>query len=375
MSAIRVLHVYKVYYPDHHGGIEQVICQLATANAPMGVDNTVLCLSRAPQASAIQRPECTVVQTKMLFEKASAPIGTEIFKIFPEMVRQSDILHYHFPYPLQDVLHLFYGTKRPSVLTYHSDIIRQQRIKQVYEPLVMHRFLKRISAIVATSPNYFRTSNILQRYKEKVEVIPIGVDPAAYPEPDAQRLAMWRERLPEPFFLFVGVLRYYKGLDILLEAAVGSPHRIVIAGVGPYETALKDKAAALGLKNVTFLGWIEDVDKLALLQNCHGVVFPSHLRSEAFGVTLLEGAMCGKPLISTEIGTGTSYVNEHNVTGFTIAPSDPIALRQAMDTLAEDPDLAARFGRAARQRFESHFTAETMATQYQALYRRLLDGA
>nr|AIA85260.1 Glycos_transf_1 [uncultured Pseudomonas sp.] len=111
---------------------------------------------------------------------------------------------------------------------------------------------------------------------------------------------------------------------------------------------------------------------MALLQLCRAVVFPSHLRSEAFGVTLLEGAMHGKPLISTEIGTGTSYVNEHNVTGLTVAPSDPTALRTAMDTLAGDPALAARFGQAARLRFETHFTAREMARQYVELYQTLI---
>lgn len=375
MKTLRVLHVYKVYYPDSHGGIEQVICQLATANKSMGVENTVLCLSRTPRPDPISRPECRVIQTKALLDKASTPLGIEILSTFKRLVRQADIVHYHFPYPLQDLLHVAYGTRTPSVVTYHSDIIRQQRIKKLYEPLLMHRFLRRVSAIVATSPNYFRTSNILQRYQEKVSVIPIGIDPEAYPSPGPERLAKWHARLPAPFFLFVGVLRYYKGLDILLEAAAGAPHQVVIAGVGPYEASLKAKAETLGLDNVTFLGWIDDADKMALLQCCQGVVFPSHLRSEAFGVTLLEGAMCGKPLISTEIGTGTSYVNEHNVTGFTIAPSDPAALRQAMDTLAADPSLASAFGQAARERFATHFTAQAMARQYVELYRRLLQTA
>lgn len=370
-TPLRVLHVYKVYYPDSHGGIEQVICQLAGAARCMGVESRVLCLSRTPRSQPIQRPECVVHQTKTLLDKASTPLGLEIFRTFPGLARQADILHYHFPYPVQDLLHVLHGTRLPSVVTYHSDIIRQQRMKKLYEPLLMHRFLGKVSSIVATSPNYFRTSDILQRYKDKVTVIPIGVDPSAYPAPGPERLAHWRARLPEPFFLFVGVLRYYKGLDILLDAAAGTPHRVVIAGAGPYAETLQRKAGAMGLDRVQFLGYIDEVDKMALLQLCRGVVFPSHLRSEAFGVTLLEGAMCGKPLISTEIGTGTSYVNEHNVTGLTVAPSDPEALRAAMNTLATDDALVARFGQAARDRFETHFTAQEMARQYVALYRTL----
>lgn len=71
----------------------------------------------------------------------------------------------------------------------------------------------------------------------------------------------------------------------MLEAAQGCDCPIAILGCGPLE------AEALGLSNVHFLGWQSDEDKVALLTLCTGVVFPSHLRSEAFGVALVEGAM------------------------------------------------------------------------------------
>ena len=80
----------------------------------------------------------------------------------------------------------------------------------------------------------------------------------------------------------------------------------------------------------SFLGAIPDEDKVALLTLCYGVVFPSHLRAEAFGVSLLEGAMFGKPMISSEIGTGTSHVNVGGVTGLVVPPGDSAALRAAL---------------------------------------------
>ncbi|MCA1985161.1 MAG: glycosyltransferase, partial [Desulfovibrio sp.] len=123
-TPLRVLHVYKVYYPDSHGGIEQVICQLAGAARCMGVESRVLCLSRTPRSQPIQRPECVVHQTKTLLDKASTPLGLEIFRTFPGLARQADILHYHFPYPVQDLPHALHGTRPPSVVTSHSDLIR-----------------------------------------------------------------------------------------------------------------------------------------------------------------------------------------------------------------------------------------------------------
>ena len=117
-----------------------------------------------------------------------------------------------------------------------------------------------------------------------------------------------------------------------------------------------------------------DDDKVALLSLCYALTFPSHLRSEAFGISLLEGAMFGKPMISTEIGTGTSYVNLDGETGIVVAASDPGALRDAMGKLWADEALAARFGVAARARFLAMFTADKMADAYVGLYRRLCPG-
>jgi rhamnosyl/mannosyltransferase len=127
----------------------------------------------------------------------------------------------------------------------------------------------------------------------------------------------------------------------------------------------------LQLSNVDFVGPVGDEDKVALLTLCHALTFPSHLRSEAFGISLLEGAMFGKPLITAEIGTGTSFVNADGETGLVVAPDDRGALRHAMQTLWDDTPLASRLGKSARQRFETLFTANHMVDDYVDLYRRL----
>ena len=185
-------------------------------------------------------------------------------------------------------------------------------------------------------------------------------------------MARWRERLGERFFLFVGVMRYYKGLHILLEALKGVDYPVVIVGAGPLEVELHAQAAALGLRNVQFLGRLDDEDKAALLELSYAIVFPSDLRSEAFGISLLEGAMYGKPMISSEIGTGTSYINSHGETGLVVPPSDPPALRQAMRTLWDNPQQAAVMGVKAEARYRQLFSAEEMGRQWAALYEEVL---
>jgi rhamnosyl/mannosyltransferase len=121
-----------------------------------------------------------------------------------------------------------------------------------------------------------------------------------------------------------------------------------------------------------FVGKVSEEDKAALFHLCYAVTFPSHLRSEAFGISLLEGAMYGKPLISSEIGTGTTYINIDGETGVVIPPSDPLALRHAMVKLWNDPELAMEMGKNAQRRFEELFTAERMTESYVELYRKVL---
>ena len=103
------------------------------------------------------------------------------------------------------------------------------------------------------------------------------------------------------------------------------------------------------------------------------MVFPSNLRSEAFGISLLEGAMFGKPLISSEIGTGTTFINIDQQTGIVVPPSSPKHLYLAMTYLWNNPVIAKRMGLNAAERFKKIFTADNMNKSYAALDRRLID--
>ena len=82
--------------------------------------------------------------------------------------------------------------------------------------------------------------------------------------------------------------------------------------------------------------------------------------------------MFGKPLISSEIGTGTTFINIANETGLVVSPRDPNELRAAMRYLWENPDKASAMGRNARSRYLRYFTADQMALAYGKLYQSVL---
>jgi rhamnosyl/mannosyltransferase len=369
---MRILHFFKTYLPDSVGGIEQVIYQMCRSGTAHGIDNDVLTLSLDPQPSLIQLDGHRVHRAHLDLQVASTGFSYSVLARFRELAAEADIINYHFPWPFMDLVHFLSGVRKPRVVTYHSDIIRQKHLLTLYKPL-MHRFLAQADRIVAASPNYLGTSEVLQRYRHKTEVIPYGLDKSGYPQPGAERLERWRQEVGEGFFLFVGVMRYYKGLHILLEAVEGTGYPVVIVGAGPLEQQLKAQAAALGVEHhVRFVGRVSEEDKVALLQLSRAIVFPSHLRSEAFGISLLEGAMYGKPMISSEIGTGTSYINAAGVTGLVVPPSDPQAFRQAMTRLWENPVEGTEMGANAEARYRELFTAQEMGRRWAKLYREVL---
>lgn len=368
---MKVLHFFKTYWPDTFGGVERTIHAIATGSARYGVTSEVLSLSRKPQENSQLFDGHMAHKSQLDIALASTDMSRAVFSRFRELSAQADIVHFHFPWPWMDLVHLAARHNKPTVLTYHSDIVKQKALLQLYKPL-MNRFLGSVDRIVATSPNYIRSSPVLQRFAGKTRPIAIGLDEAAYPPVDAALRADWAQRLPKRFFLFVGVMRYYKGAHILLEAAKKTGFDVVLVGDGPMLSSLRDQAARDNLANVHFLGALPDADKVALLDLCEAFVFPSPLRSEAFGLSLVEAEIFSKAMISCEIGTGTSYVNLDGETGLVIPPNDADALASAMTRLWNDSAQTAAFGAAARRRYDELFTADRMARGYVELYAELL---
>jgi glycosyltransferase involved in cell wall biosynthesis len=361
---LRVLHFFKTSLPDTFGGVERVIDTLATGCRPHGVESEVLSLSRDRQPRVTHDLGYRLTRAHQDFEVASTGFSLSGARMFADRVRAVDLVHYHFPWPYMDALHFLLRVNKPSVVTYHADILRRTVMYRLYKPL-MSRFLGSVDKIVATSAVYAETSEVLSHYREKTVVIPLGI--AAAQQPDAADHARWDARLPPRFFLFIGVLRHYKGLQTLLAAARQTRLPLFILGDGPLMGDMQE--AVRSLDNVVLLGRLGERDKQVLLERCLALVLPSHDRSEAFGVALLEAQMAARPAISCEVGSGTSYVNVDGVTGLVVPPKDGASLAQAMDRLWQDPLMAHAMGQAGHERRARLFQADRMARQYSRLYR------
>lgn len=373
---INVLHVYRTYFPDPPGGVQEAIRQIALATNAHEIESRIFSLSPKPIPREIDRLEGRVIRSRSWFSPASCDLGgIDSLLSFREAAGWADVIQYHFPWPFADILHFLGNTDKPSVLTYHSDIVRQRVLGPLYSPL-MNRMLRSMSAVVATSPTYAMTSPALNSkvLPDRLKTIPLGIADCRDLEVDSVIELKLLNRCfvsSRPFVLALGAMRYYKGFHTLIEAASEIDGAIVIAGSGPEELKLKNLAAEKGVSNVIFAGQISDEEKITLLRHCSVFVLPSHLRSEAFGMVLVEASMFGKPMVCCEIGSGTSYVNKHDETGFVVPPESPGRFAKAVNALLSNELLAAQMGLAARQRYERLFSSAALGRAYSALYREV----
>lgn len=367
---MKVLHIYRSYFPETVRGIPEAIRQIALGTKALGVESSIFVLSKSSSAAHQVLPEGGIFRERSWISPASCDIGAlAAIRTFARLAATSDVIHYHLPWPYAHGLDVLVRPEPPAVATWHSDVVRQRLFGRLIAPLT-NTALQRISHIAATSEAYAKSSPTLARsdISRKVRAIPLGMA-----ETDSV-LAARRTAKRAPFFLFLGALNYYKGLPFLLEAAEHIGAHVLFAGDGPDRTALQLRARRLRRAKVEFLGHISDSDKYHLLASCSALILPSHLRAEAFGMVLLEASMCGTPMITCETGTGTSFVNEHGVTGLVVPPADVDALAAAMQQISSNRTQSDAFGRAARHRYEALFSGAPTAEAYRQLYRDALGG-
>jgi rhamnosyl/mannosyltransferase len=183
-----------------------------------------------------------------------------------------------------------------------------------------------------------------------------------------------RQEIGTPFVLFIGRLINYKGLRYLITAMKGVKAKLVIIGEGPLEYELRTLAYNLDLEDRVIFLKVPYFEPLgSYIDACDLFVLPSVMRSEAFGLVLLEAMACRKPVVTTELGTGTSFVCLNGVTGIVVPPKDPKALEEAINKILNNPNLAKKFGESGRRRVEEEFGLEKMGDAFLDLYKKVLN--
>jgi glycosyltransferase involved in cell wall biosynthesis len=232
--------------------------------------------------------------------------------------------------------------------------------------------LESIHAVVVVLSSRMRISLAEHNFQlPDIELIPNGVDITRFaPVADGTSPA---ER--GQVVVCVSGLRYEKGIDVLLQAwsAVcrqAPQARLIIVGSGSLKSQLERMAGELGVAgSLEFTGLQGDVPA----QLCRGslAVLPS--RWEGMPNAVLEAMACGLPCVATRV-SGSEDIVEHGVNGLLVEPEDYRAMAQALLTLLADPLLIQKYGRAARETIEKHYSLERVVDRYVELYQRITVG-
>ena len=372
---MRVLQISK-FYPPVLGGIETVAGALGTGLNRHGVRTDVLCANHR----LLTRHE-TAGSGYDVWRAGSfgSLLSTSMAWAMPGLLARRrthyDMLHVHMPDPMAAAAVYLSRPRLPLVLHWHSDVIRQRWALRLYEPL-QRWLLERADAIVATSPAYAESSEPLRPWRHKVRVVPIGIDDnrqAARPERVEELRRLWHGRR---IVFALGRMTYYKGFDVLIDAAerLGDDCVVVIGGEGELLESYRARVARAGLAGKVVLpGALPDHDLPSYFQACDVFCMPSTVRAEAYGVAIVEAMVMGRPIVATDIeGSGVPWVNRHGETGLNVRVGDPGALAAALNGLLADAPLREQMGQRARQRFEAEFHADLMTRRMLDLYRGLL---
>lgn len=359
-----ITHIFKTYFPYTQGGLEEAIRQIAKISLNAGYRVRVVCVSKTNEKLVLDGVECLSYMRSC--GNSSMPISFSMIRDFKTILADTDIIQLHYPYPIGELLTLLYSTNKPIIITFHCEILGRKLLRLCYEPL-LRRLCNKASVIIPTSLNLLKSTSILSRYHYKSKIVNLWLD--------SQRLQNIPEQhisYPEKYVLFVGVLRWYKGLDILLDAAKKIECDVIVIGKGPLYDKLKKRISSERIYNVKLLGYQPDEIVFQYMKNCSTFVLPSISPAEAFGQVLLEASYFHRPMITTELGTGTSYVNLDKVTGFVVNPNDSDAIAEKVNLLLSNESIRLTMGENAYLRYLENFTEEVQGNRYLEIYSELL---
>jgi len=370
-----VVHVYKDYWPPIVGGIERCIHWMAHGVRAIDPswETTVLVNSRSRETRERTDGDVRVVEVGEIRRVASAPLSPG----FPAAMKRlrADLWHFHIPNPTGDVSWLLARPKGRVVATYHSDVVRQKWAMAAYGPL-LRAFMRRCDRVMPTSPRLIDCSPYLSAVRERCTPVPLGLPLARFDrtvEAGSRAREVKRRYGHRPLVVFVGKLRYYKGIHHLLAAMPMIPGADLVAiGSGPMEAELKAEAVRLGVaERVHFLGELPDDDVVAHLHAGDVFAFPSHLTSEAYGLAQIEAMASGLPVVCCDLPTGVPWVSVDGETGLVVPPANPEALARALADLLQNANRRLAMGEAAYRRARAEFGVERMAERVLGVYREV----
>ncbi|NQV07907.1 glycosyltransferase family 4 protein [bacterium] len=369
-----VLRVCHVIHNLGRGGAERLLVELADVAPGVGIDLSVVALMALPDDGYASDLRDRGVEVRSLGlasrwdPRASRRLAREMARIDP------DLIHAHLKHADMTVSAVARRIGIPWVSTLHvieDEVGLVGRLKRSLGARARTRASVTIAVSAALADWYRET---YPRASSRLRVLENGVaEPLPVSEVDRSEIRSSLGVGPgKVMAITIAIMRPKKGHDDLLDASIllapEVPVSFVLAGSGPEEERLRNRAARLDLPEgrVVFAGFREDVDDL--LAAADMVVHPTH--ADALPTALIHALGAARPIIASDVGGVREVVGDD--TGILVSPGDPAELADAVETLVDDPDARRWMGKAGRERFDELFDSRVWVSRLRSLYDDVL---
>ena len=371
MNKIKIFQINKYYFPLI-GGVETVVKQIAERVNSKTVAMQILCVheNKGIPTQKVKIRGVSVIKTRQNFIIRAMPFSFDFFSCFLKL--RADLWHFHHPFPLAVLAALIFRPRGKWIVTYHSDIVKQKILNIFFNPFLL-LFLAKCEAIVVTSPNLIESSGVLFKFKSKCFVIPLGLQVENYKIKQPLPLSVpkaWANQ----YLLAVGRFVGYKGFEYLIRSLnyLSKNENLILVGSGPQEFFFRKIINKYGLEDrVLILGPLCFEELTGVYRYAKYFAFPSVTNNEAFGLVQLEAMLMGKPVISTDLKTGVTFVNQNFKSGLVVSKRSSLAIAKAVKYLNSHPELVKSIRLNNPRYVKTKFNLKNMINGYERLYRQL----
>ena len=336
-----LVSVNKMYYPEI-GGVEVVAQRIAELGLHLFDKSTVITFNEENSIVEEEINGVHVIRLNTAYRNDPIRLSSNFGRVIRSFSSPDTVFVFHFPSVQSELFFTHSNVKRKKVCFYHSDIVGRGSAGSLYNKLVVPKFLAKMDRIIVTSPNMKQSSACLKPFLDKVDVVPLFADIKHFHYQEDNKRREILERIgagdEAKIILYIGRFGRYKGLDYLIKALALLPENylLVLVGDGPERPIVETLTQELKLeRRVLRFNHVPYSDLPKYYSAADVFVLPSIDRGEAFGLVVVEAMACGVPVVTTELGTGTSFHNIDGVTGRVVPPKDEKALADAIAEICE----------------------------------------